>query len=77
MATKTVLIVCTSNDKYASPDTPLTGSWMEEVAAPYFIFKANGYAVTIASIKGGKVGKRSRVVGVSLSRMMASKTGCQ
>ena len=55
MASKSVLIVCTSADKYAAPDTPLTGSWMEEVASPYYVFTAKGYAVTIASIKGGEV----------------------
>lgn len=28
----------------------------EELAAPYYAFKAKGYNVTIASIKGGEVG---------------------
>lgn len=59
MASKSVLIVCTSADKYVAPDTPLTGSWMEEVASPYYVFKAKGYSVTIASIKGGEVGAGS------------------
>lgn len=47
-----VVIVCTSASElkgYA------TGVWMEEVAAPYYIFKEAGYEVSIASPAGGPV----------------------
>lgn len=49
---KKVLIICTSADKLGGKET---GCWMEEVAAPYFLFKEKGYDITIASIKGGEV----------------------
>ena len=53
---KSVLIVCTSKDKFEGAKEELaTGSWMEEVAAPYYIFKGAGYDVKIASITGGGV----------------------
>lgn len=32
-----------------------TGAWGEEIAAPWYVFKAAGYKVTIASPKGGEV----------------------
>ena len=50
---KSVLIVCTSRDKFDKDDLP-TGCWMEEVAAPYYVFKAAGHDVKIVSIQGGE-----------------------
>jgi|LauGreSBDMM110SN_4_FD.fasta_scaffold2059213_1 putative intracellular protease/amidase len=50
---KSVLIVCTSRDKFDKDDLA-TGCWMEEVAAPYYAFKAAGYDVKIASVEGGE-----------------------
>lgn len=47
-----ILIVSTSAGKLGDLTT---GSWLEEIAAPYFEFKNAGYNVTIASISGGKV----------------------
>ncbi|SMF02908.1 type 1 glutamine amidotransferase domain-containing protein [Desulfovibrio gilichinskyi] len=48
-----ILMVLTSHDKLG--DTGLkTGFWLEEFAAPYYIFKDNNMEVTIASPKGGK-----------------------
>lgn len=35
--------------------TDPTGLWAEEVASPYFLFKAAGYAVDITSIAGGEI----------------------
>lgn len=32
-----------------------TGSWAEEVASPYYLFKAAGYTVDITSIAGGEI----------------------
>ena len=53
---KSVLIICTSKDKFEGAKEELaTGSWMEEVAAPYYVFKGAGYDVKIASINGGEV----------------------
>jgi putative intracellular protease/amidase len=49
-----ILIVCTSHD--ALGDTGLkTGLWLEELAAPYCIFKDAGTEITIASPKGGVI----------------------
>lgn len=50
---KKILIVCTSADKLTEKIG--TGSWMEEVAAPYFVFTEKGHDVTIASINGGEI----------------------
>lgn len=52
MAASKILIVATSADTL---NGHATGSWLEEIAAPYYVFKANGYAVDIASVKGGKI----------------------
>ncbi|KAK9918158.1 hypothetical protein WJX75_001791 [Coccomyxa subellipsoidea] len=49
---KKVLSVATSNDNLG--DTK-TGFWLEELASPYYIWKNNGYSVTVASIKGGEI----------------------
>jgi putative intracellular protease/amidase len=47
-----VVIVCTSASTVQGHDT---GLWVEELAAPYYIFKDAGYEVVIASIAGGPV----------------------
>ena len=48
-----ILMVLTSNDQLG--DTGLkTGFWLEEGAAPYFVFKDTGVQVTLASPKGGQ-----------------------
>jgi putative intracellular protease/amidase len=49
-----MLFVTTSHDKMGSTDHP-TGSWVEEVAVPYYLLADAGIAVTIASIAGGAV----------------------
>lgn len=47
-----ILMVLTSHD--ALGDTGLkTGFWLEEFAAPYFVFKDHSFDVTLASPKGG------------------------
>jgi putative intracellular protease/amidase len=51
MARKIVLIL-TSHDQLGSTGNK-TGSWLEELAQPYFAFKQAGCEVVIASIKGG------------------------
>jgi putative intracellular protease/amidase len=51
---KSILILTTSHSKMGDTDHP-TGSWVEEVAAPYYSLIDGGVAVTIASVKGGAV----------------------
>jgi putative intracellular protease/amidase len=46
-----VLIVLTSNDKRGSTGEK-TGFWLEEFAAPYYIFRDSGAQITLASPKG-------------------------
>ena len=49
-----ILLVATSNDRIG--DTIYqTGVWLEEIAAPYYIFKEAGALITLASPKGGEV----------------------
>jgi len=47
-----ILIVITSNDALGSTDKK-TGVWIEELASPYYAFKAAGHTMTLASPKGG------------------------
>lgn len=52
MHTHHILFVVTSADRMGSaPDA--TGSWLEEIAAPYYAFRDARCAVTLASPKGG------------------------
>lgn len=48
-----ILIVLTSHDRLGSTGKP-TGFWLEELAAPYYVFKDAGAALTLASPKGGQ-----------------------
>lgn len=48
-----VLIVLTSHDKLGDTGKK-TGFWLEELAAPYYVFKDAGAEVTLASPKGGQ-----------------------
>lgn len=49
-----VLFITTSHDTLGDT-TEKTGLWLDELAAPYFIFKEAGSYMTIASPKGGAV----------------------
>jgi len=49
-----VLFVTTSHDQMGDT-TVKTGVWLEELAAPYYVFKEVGADITIASPKGGQV----------------------
>ncbi len=53
MQTKKVLFVLTSANKAANGK--ITGQWMEEFAAPYYLLSDNGVDITIASPKGGAI----------------------
>ena len=48
-----VLMVLTSHDRLGDTGEP-TGFWLEEFAAPYYVFKDAGVDVTLASPKGGQ-----------------------
>jgi putative intracellular protease/amidase len=48
-----VLMVLTSHDRLGDTGKP-TGFWLEEFAAPYFVFRDAGVEVTLASPKGGQ-----------------------
>jgi|SRR5579871_3723865 len=48
-----VLIVLTSHDQLGNTGRK-TGFWLEELAAPYFVFRDAGVEITLASPKGGQ-----------------------
>src|SRR5271156_679880 len=48
-----ILMVLTSHDQLGNTGLP-TGFWLEEFAAPYFVFKDAGIELTLASPKGGQ-----------------------
>jgi putative intracellular protease/amidase len=47
-----VLMVLTSHDKLGDTGQK-TGVWLEELAAPYYVFKDQGAQITLASPRGG------------------------
>jgi putative intracellular protease/amidase/catechol 2,3-dioxygenase-like lactoylglutathione lyase family enzyme len=48
-----ILMVLTSHDQLGNTGRP-TGFWLEEFAAPYFVFRDTGIELTLASPKGGQ-----------------------
>ena len=48
-----VLMVLTSHDRLGNTGRK-TGFWLEELAAPYYVFKESGAEITLASPKGGR-----------------------
>ena len=48
-----ILMVFTSHDQLGNTGRP-TGFWLEEGAAPYFVFRDAGVQLTLASPKGGQ-----------------------
>jgi putative intracellular protease/amidase len=48
-----VLMVLTSHDRLGDTGKK-TGFWLEELAAPYYVFKDAGAEITLASPKGGR-----------------------
>src|SRR4051794_25630235 len=48
-----VLMVITSHDELGNTGRK-TGFWLEELAAPYYVFKAAGAELTLAPQKGGR-----------------------
>ena len=52
MMSKAFLFVVTSHDQLGATGNK-TGSWLEELAAPYWRLRDAGYQIDIASPKGG------------------------
>lgn len=50
---KRILVVLTSHDQLGDTGNK-TGFWLEELAAPYYVFKDAGVEVTLASPQGGQ-----------------------
>lgn len=48
-----IVMVLTSHDELGNTGRK-TGFWLEEFAAPYFVFKDAGIELTLASVKGGQ-----------------------
>jgi|WetSurMetagenome_2_1015567.scaffolds.fasta_scaffold00650_12 putative intracellular protease/amidase len=48
-----ILIVLTSHDQFGDTGKK-TGFWLEEFAAPYYVLRDAGAAITLASAKGGQ-----------------------
>src|SRR3984957_10998753 len=48
-----ILMVMTSHDQLGNTGRK-TGLWLEEFAAPYFVFRDAGVNITLASPKGGQ-----------------------
>lgn len=48
-----ILMVLTSHDQLGDTDRK-TGFWLEEFAAPYYVFGDAGHEITLASPKGGQ-----------------------
>lgn len=48
-----ILVVLTSHSQLGDTGQP-TGFWLEELAAPYYVFKDAGAEITLASPKGGQ-----------------------
>jgi len=53
MKTKSILMILTSHDRLGDTDTK-TGFWLEELAAPYYELEKAGFAIDLASPKGGR-----------------------
>ncbi|RED12023.1 type 1 glutamine amidotransferase domain-containing protein [Pontivivens insulae] len=51
--TKKILMVLTSHDQMGDSGEK-TGFWLEEFAAPYYVFHDAGHEITLASPEGGK-----------------------
>ena len=48
-----ILMILTSHDQLGDTGEK-TGFWLEEFAAPYYVFKDAGATITLASPKGGQ-----------------------
>ncbi|MGD0493975.1 MAG: type 1 glutamine amidotransferase domain-containing protein [Steroidobacteraceae bacterium] len=53
MTSRRILIVLSSCDRIPGTDRR-TGTWLEELAAPYYVFRDAGAQVDVASVAGGR-----------------------
>ena len=69
-----VLLVLTSHDQLGDTGRK-TGFWLEELAAPYYVFKDAGAQITLASPKGGRPPSipRARIQASRLTSLVASR----
>lgn len=51
---KKKILIIASSTTHIGPNNRATGNFLTEIAHPYETFKAQGYAIDIASIKGGE-----------------------
>jgi len=49
------VLICSTSAGFFGADNKPTGLWIEELASPYYIFKAAGFEVTLASVSGGAI----------------------
>jgi putative intracellular protease/amidase len=76
-----VLMVLTSHDQLGNTGRK-TGFWLEELAAPFYVFKDAGAQISLAAPKGGRrhsipraTSRTSRpILPVGLKRMPTPKT---
>jgi len=68
-----ILMVLTSHDKLGNTGRK-TGFWLEEGAAPYYVFRDAGVTLTLASPKGGQppVDPKSDLPGIRRRRWRGS-----
>jgi putative intracellular protease/amidase len=66
MKSTKVLFITTSHDKMGDTND-MTGVWLEEIAAPYYLFKEAGADITLASPNGGRVPLDPKSLSVILS----------
>ena len=78
-STKKALLILTSHDRLGDTGTP-TGFWLEELAAPYYALLEAGFAVDLASPKGGKPPvdpKSEKAEEAAVKRFLADKDAMQ
>ena len=63
-----ILMVLTSHDQLGNTGRK-TGFWLEEFAAPYFVFRDAGVELTLASPKGGQPPSIRRAICRKIKRL--------
>jgi putative intracellular protease/amidase len=62
-----ILMVLTSHNQLGNTGLP-TGFWLEEFAAPYFVFRDAGIELTLASPKGGQPALDPKAICLKIKR---------
>lgn len=73
---KRILIATTSHDVKGSTGKP-TGAYLSEVAHPWVVFEKAGYAIDVASVKGGKIPLDGVADADALSRDFLARHGAE